>query len=272
METLPSPSPLSGSPRMSTPPGKARYRSKPRHRRANSKGSHSEISAVLRGVALAPEEQQPLQAPCEGPRLPLPGREDAAANCANNLRYFGPAAALRSPCSDHPRQRISVAGSGPDLLSTTAEADSGRQGPSTGPLCPRCQMHPFPGCSHCPGTASFPGHPQLPHYSLLSTGEGSPPATPGSHAPMTAPEHEPRNEAVRQEPESPTNPSPLGLPRTLRPLRKVSSGIAPTEQLRLGEQGNGSKTFVMSEKFGCASAALIDAASLIYPHVLPGQR
>ncbi|XP_023695740.2 mitogen-activated protein kinase kinase kinase 13 [Paramormyrops kingsleyae] len=230
VETLPSPSPLSGSPRMSTPPGKARYRSKPRHRRANSKGSHSEISAVLRGGALAPEEQQPLQAPAEGPRLPLPGREDAAANCANNLRYFGPAAALRSPCSDHPRQRISIAGSGPDLLSTTAEADSGRQGPSTGPLCPRCQTHPFPGCSHCPGVASFPSHPQLPHYSLLSTGEGSPPATPSCHAPMTAPEHEPQDEGVRQEPESPTNRSPLGLPRTLRPLRKGSDESSEEEE------------------------------------------
>ncbi|MBN3295183.1 M3K13 kinase, partial [Amia calva] len=46
MEVLPSPSPLSGSPKVSTPPGKARYRSKPRHRRGNSKGSHSDPDLI----------------------------------------------------------------------------------------------------------------------------------------------------------------------------------------------------------------------------------
>ncbi|KAG7464156.1 hypothetical protein MATL_G00184330 [Megalops atlanticus] len=105
VEVLPPPSPLSGSPRVATPPGKARYRSKPRHRRANSKGSHSELPTP-------PLQQHHL--PPEGAVLPLRGREDAVANCASDLRYCGPAAALRSPQTDLLQQRVS--GSSPDLL------------------------------------------------------------------------------------------------------------------------------------------------------------
>ncbi|XP_016108940.1 mitogen-activated protein kinase kinase kinase 13-like [Sinocyclocheilus grahami] len=80
---LPAPSPLSGSPKVSTPPGKARYRSKPRHRRANSKGSHSEFPGALKLNSGPSEEQQPLQEqsylhhhhpPPEGPLLPVQNR------------------------------------------------------------------------------------------------------------------------------------------------------------------------------------------------------
>uniref|UniRef100_A0AAQ5YEE2 Mitogen-activated protein kinase kinase kinase n=1 Tax=Amphiprion ocellaris TaxID=80972 RepID=A0AAQ5YEE2_AMPOC len=167
VDPLPSPSPLSASPKVSTPPGKARYRSKPRHRRANSKGSHSEFSAVLKPVIGAPEDTQSLQEqtfhhhhhhhhhlpPTEGPFLPLKGREEAVVNCANNLRYFGPAAALRSPQTDHMQRRVS--GSSPDLISTAMDADTRQRTSSTssnpvpgagaGSLCPCCQAHPFPG-------------------------------------------------------------------------------------------------------------------------------
>uniref|UniRef100_A0AAY4ASG8 Mitogen-activated protein kinase kinase kinase n=1 Tax=Denticeps clupeoides TaxID=299321 RepID=A0AAY4ASG8_9TELE len=158
MEVAPSPSPISGSPKVSTPPGKTRYRSKPRHRRANSKGSHSDFPGVLKsgGAGGTTEEQQPLQQhyhhhhhpPPEGPLLPLQSREDAVANCANNLRYFGPAAALRSPQTDHLQRRVS--GSSPDLISTAVDADSRQRstananpdaskGSGPGPLCPCCQ-------------------------------------------------------------------------------------------------------------------------------------
>uniref|UniRef100_A0A8C2BIL2 Mitogen-activated protein kinase kinase kinase n=1 Tax=Cyprinus carpio TaxID=7962 RepID=A0A8C2BIL2_CYPCA len=191
VEPLPAPSPLSGSPKVSTPPGKARYRSKPRHRRANSKGSHSEFPGALKPNSGPSEEQQPLQEhsyhhhhhpPPEGPLLPVQKREIAVATCANNLRYFGPAAALRSPQTDHLQRRLS--GSSPDLISTAVDADSRHRrssippsaGSGPGPLCPCCQAHPFPGCMHCQETPAAPSHPQLPHYSLLSTSEGMPPA------------------------------------------------------------------------------------------------
>uniref|UniRef100_A0A8C9WVN5 Mitogen-activated protein kinase kinase kinase n=1 Tax=Scleropages formosus TaxID=113540 RepID=A0A8C9WVN5_SCLFO len=212
VEPLPSPSPLSGSPKVSTPSSKARYRSKPRHRRVNSKGSHSEIVGVLKSGVGAAEEEQPLQQqhyhhhhsdhqayslpPAEGPLLPLQGREVAVADCANNLRYFGPAAALRSPHTDHLQRRVS--GSGPDLLSTTAEADSRQWGP--GPLCPCCQAHPFPGCMHCQETGPVPSHPQLP------------------------------DRGTQQEQEFPLHLSPPGLPRTLRPLRKGGDESSEEEE------------------------------------------
>ncbi|KAG7256519.1 hypothetical protein CRUP_011018 [Coryphaenoides rupestris] len=91
--------PQAKSPKLSTPPGKARYRSKPRHRRASSKGSHNDFPGVLK--ASQESLHHPRPAPPEGPLLPLKGREQAVVNCANNLRYFGPAAALRSPQTDH---------------------------------------------------------------------------------------------------------------------------------------------------------------------------
>uniref|UniRef100_A0A7N8WT05 Mitogen-activated protein kinase kinase kinase n=1 Tax=Mastacembelus armatus TaxID=205130 RepID=A0A7N8WT05_9TELE len=156
VDPLPSPSPLSASPKVSTPPGKARYRSKPRHRRANSKGSHNEFPGVLKPVTGAPEDTQSLQEQqfhhhhypsSEGPFLPLKGREEAVVNCANNLRYFGPAAALRSPQTDHLQRRVS--GSSPDLISTAVDADTRQRTSSTssnpvpgagaGSLCPCCQ-------------------------------------------------------------------------------------------------------------------------------------
>uniref|UniRef100_A0A8C6Q7X8 Mitogen-activated protein kinase kinase kinase n=1 Tax=Nothobranchius furzeri TaxID=105023 RepID=A0A8C6Q7X8_NOTFU len=167
IDPLPSPSPLSASPKISTPPGKTRYRSKPRHRRANSKGSHSEFPGALKPVPGVPEDTQSLQEQMfhhhhhhhhppppstEGQFLPLKGREEAVVNCANNLRYFGPAAALRSPQTDHPQRRVS--GSSPDLISTAMDVDTRQRTSSTGSnpvsgagsLCPCCQAHPIPGC------------------------------------------------------------------------------------------------------------------------------
>ncbi|XP_046902964.1 mitogen-activated protein kinase kinase kinase 13 [Hypomesus transpacificus] len=240
MEVLPSPSPLSGSPKVSTPPGKTRYRSKPRHRRANSKGSHNDFPGVLKSSAGPCEEQQPLQLhqhhhplPLECPLLPLQARQNAVATCANNLRYFGPAAALRSPQTDHLQRRVS--GSGPDLIPTdscqrTASSSSGASsglvpGSSAGTVCPCCQAHPFPGCLQCQKTPLAPSHPQQPQYSLLSTYEAAPPATPRVPDPGEAQE-----KAQPERQEAPRLVLPSGLPRTLRPLRKGADESSEEEE------------------------------------------
>lgn len=243
LDPLPSPSPLSASPKISTPPGKARYRSKPRHRRANSKGSHSEFPGVLKPLAGPQEDAQSLQEqpflhhhhhhpPTEGPFLPLKGREEAVVNCANNLRYFGPAAALRSPQTDHLQRRVS--GSSPDLISTAVDADTRQRTSSTssnlvpgatgaGSLCPCCQAHPFPGCLHCQETPPASNHPELPHYSLLNTQEGTPSSL-GAPSKDPAADGEATKKAEPQEQEASQHTHTLltALPRTLRPLRKVS--------------------------------------------------
>ncbi|KAI4893010.1 hypothetical protein NFI96_027336 [Prochilodus magdalenae] len=247
VEPLPAPSPLSGSPKVSTPPGKARYRSKPRHRRANSKGSHSEFPGVVKPSAGTMEEQQPLQPQPlppqhyhhhhhhhhhpqplpETPLLPLHSRENAVATCANNLRYFGPAAALRSPQTDHLQRRVS--GSSPDLISTTMDADSRQSaGSGPGPLCPCCQAHPFPGCMHCQETPLAPSHPELPHYSLLSTCEGSPATAPRATDPAS--HGEGKEKAEQPEKGSPRNSLTSGLPRTLRPLSKAGDDSSEEEE------------------------------------------
>ncbi|KAM9342177.1 mitogen-activated protein kinase kinase kinase 13 [Pholidichthys leucotaenia] len=237
VDPLPSPSPLSASPKISTPPGKTRYRSKPRHRRANSKGSHSEFPAVLKPVAGAPEDTQSIQEqpvhhhhhhhhhpPSEVPFLPLKGREEAVVNCANNLRYFGPAAALRSPQTEHMQRRVS--GSSPDLISTAVDADTRQQLGSNpisgaGSLCPCCQAHPFPGCLHCQETPPSSSHLELPHYSLLNTQESnqSPSGAPNkdtvSDGEATKTSEPPELDASKH-----THTLPSALPRTLRPLRK----------------------------------------------------
>ncbi|XP_031661483.1 mitogen-activated protein kinase kinase kinase 13 [Oncorhynchus kisutch] len=264
VEVLPSPSPHSTSPKVSTPPGKQRYRSKPRHRRANSKGSHSDFPGVLKTGpgAEATEEQQPLEdhyqhqplgkqhyhhpatgcavqehyehhhhPPPQGPLLPLKNREEAVVNCANNLRYFGPAAALRSPQTDHLQRRLS--GTSPDLISTAVVSDSRQRSISVsgpggrgGTLCPCCQAHPFPGCLHCQETPPAPSHPVLPHYSLLSTWEGSSPSLSRVPDPTAEGEQQEKQDTARKS----SLPSGAGLPRNLRPLRKAGDESSEEEE------------------------------------------
>ncbi|XP_040004407.1 mitogen-activated protein kinase kinase kinase 13 isoform X4 [Xiphias gladius] len=256
VDPLLSPSPLSASPKVSTPPGKARYRSKPRHRRANSKGSHSEFPGVLKPVAGAPEDTQSLQEqpfhhshhhhhhhhhrlPNEGPFLPLKGREEAVVNCANNLRYFGPAAALRSPQTDHLQRHVS--GSSPDLISTAVDADTRQRTSSTssnpvpgaaaGPLCPCCQAHPFPGCLHCQDTLPASSQPELPHYSLLSTQEGIQSSLGVSSKDSTSDgESTKKAEPQEQEASQHTRTLPTALPHTIRPLRKGGDESSEEEE------------------------------------------
>ncbi|XP_030065498.1 mitogen-activated protein kinase kinase kinase 13 [Microcaecilia unicolor] len=143
IELAPSSSPVSGSPKISAQGGKGRYRSKPRHRRGNSKGSQNEFAGILK---TQPSQEDPPQTsqhslhshhslqhlhhqqhhnhhpPNHHHALNIHGQD--IANCANNLRYFGPAAALRSPLSNHAQRRMS--GSSPDLISTTMEVDCQR--------------------------------------------------------------------------------------------------------------------------------------------------
>ncbi|NWW68867.1 M3K13 kinase, partial [Ifrita kowaldi] len=72
------------------------------------------------------------------------------ATCANNLRYFGPAAALRSPLSNHAQRRMS--GSSPDLISTAMEADCRRGLDSRDGTAERwecCQADPYDPCLQC---------------------------------------------------------------------------------------------------------------------------
>lgn len=238
VDPLPSPSPLSASPKVSTPPGKARYRSKPRHRRANSKGSHSEFAGVLKPVAgaLQGTQQLPHHHPhpsMQGPFLPLKGREEAVVNCANNLRYFGPAAALRSPQTDHLHGRVSS--SSPDLISTTVDADTRQRTLSTGSnpapvgsLCPCSQAHPFPGCLKCQETSPAFKHSDLPNNSQLQTEDGQLPLGSTNSDPAVEREAPKRPESEEQEARPQTHPLPTQLPRTLRPLRKVSSASRPS--------------------------------------------
>ncbi|NWI78968.1 M3K13 kinase, partial [Dryoscopus gambensis] len=61
-------SPVSGSPKMSTLSGKSRYRSKPRHRRGNSKGSYNEFAGILKNQP-APDDAPP-PAPPHPPHAP----------------------------------------------------------------------------------------------------------------------------------------------------------------------------------------------------------
>ncbi|XP_014638597.1 PREDICTED: mitogen-activated protein kinase kinase kinase 13 [Ceratotherium simum simum] len=175
-EVAPTASPLSGSPKMSTSSNKSRYRSKPRHRRGNSRGSHSDFAAILKSQPAqensphptylhqaqsqypSPHHHNPLQqqyqqpppamSQSHHPRLNMHGQD--IATCANNLRYFGPAAALRSPLSNHAQRQLP--GSSPDLISTamaadcwrSSEPDNSRAGPWD---C--CQADPYDPCLQC---------------------------------------------------------------------------------------------------------------------------
>uniref|UniRef100_A0A4W3J850 Mitogen-activated protein kinase kinase kinase n=1 Tax=Callorhinchus milii TaxID=7868 RepID=A0A4W3J850_CALMI len=142
--------------KISTPPGKSRYRSKPRHRRGNSKGSHGDFIGLMRArqnyqsLGLGQHYQglglgQDYQSPGLGLGQSYAMHDEAAA-CVHNLKYFGPAAALRSPHTDFLQPKISSCS--PDLISTTLEAATqrsgesggyGHEGKKQGPRCPNCR-------------------------------------------------------------------------------------------------------------------------------------
>lgn len=176
VEVAPTASPLSGSPKLSSSSSKSRYRSKPRHRRGNSRGSHSDFAAILKNQPAqedsphptslyqaepqypSPQHHNPLQqqyqqpppavSQSHHPRLNMHGQD--IATCANNLRYFGPAAALRSPLSNHSQRQMP--GSSPDLISTAMAADCWRSSePDKGQAGPWgcCQADPYDPCLQC---------------------------------------------------------------------------------------------------------------------------
>ncbi|XP_019359338.1 PREDICTED: mitogen-activated protein kinase kinase kinase 13 [Gavialis gangeticus] len=173
VEAAPNSSPVSGSPKMATLGGKGRYRSKPRHRRGNSKGSYNDFAGILKNQpgpddAPHPPPHQSHPPPPPPPhslqhqqqhhghphpqghhaRLNTHGQD--IANCANNLRYFGPAAALRSPLSNHAQRRMS--GSSPDLISTAMEADCRRHlenGENKAGHWECCTTDPYSACPQC---------------------------------------------------------------------------------------------------------------------------
>ncbi|XP_061321233.1 mitogen-activated protein kinase kinase kinase 13 isoform X2 [Pezoporus flaviventris] len=158
-------SPVSGSPKMSTLSGKSRYRSKPRHRRGNSKGSYNDFAGILKNQPVQDDAPPPpLHNPSHHSSLPQqPGHSHPhghhsrlhahgqdIANCANNLRYFGPAAALRSPLSNHAQRRMS--GSSPDLISAAMEADCRRNLESNESKADHwecCKTDPYHSCLEC---------------------------------------------------------------------------------------------------------------------------
>lgn len=153
---------------MSSSSSKSRYRSKPRHRRGNSRGSHGDFAAILKSQPTQENASHPTylhhaQAPCPSlqqqyqqppsdlpqshhPRLNMHGQD--IATCANNLRYFGPAAALRSPLSNHAQRQMP--GSSPDLISTAMAADCWR-GPELEQAGPWgcCQTEAYDPCLQC---------------------------------------------------------------------------------------------------------------------------
>lgn len=238
-------SPISGSPKISSG-GKSRYRSKPRHRRGNSKGSHGDFIGLSKNQdSPSPSQATRHLSPASPPFTPPSPRHDPAqpglsrhttlnmhgqniANCANNLRYFGPAAALRSPLSCHAQRCMS--GSSPDLLSSTQEADSRLQ---TEDNWEPCQQDSYNSCLNC-DEASSQSNLNLESWenstsknTELRNSERNPPELPrhnhmqeGTPIPMTGLDQLPIIRAAVGV-SSLTIPTPPALPRRIRSLRKV---------------------------------------------------
>ncbi|EHB12523.1 Mitogen-activated protein kinase kinase kinase 13 [Heterocephalus glaber] len=250
-EVAPTASPLSGSPKMSSSSSKSRYRSKPRHRRGNSRGSHSDFAAILKNQPaqetsplhqaqpqyhspLQQQHQQPPPATSQShhPRLSMHGQD--IATCANNLRYFGPAAALRSPLSNHAQRQMP--GSSPDLISTAMAADGCRSSePGKGRAGPWgcCQADPYDPCLQCrPEQCGV-----LDEHSAEPVGRSPDLSKSAAHSGLS--EHTRGSEAVEGEGLRgcgsasslglPHHASPPTLPRKPRPLQKSGDDSSEEE-------------------------------------------
>ncbi|XP_072117292.1 mitogen-activated protein kinase kinase kinase 13 [Mobula birostris] len=247
VEVGPTHTPTPGSPKVSTPPGKTRYRGKQRHRRANSKGSHQELAGFLRAIA-GPEH-------CV---LQHQHRLGDAASCVHSLKYFGPAAVLRSPHTD--RLQLRLSGSSPDLISTTLTAGCRRRGSESGQVtdCGHgaagqgadCREHkggvkaerPPSGYKPAPGLSQTAAHHPAVHYKnprlpennrpseerqADSSKAGSSLSTPQQHTTPTLPRkpRAPRKENGDEssEEEEGEVDSEVEFPRRQRPHRCMSS-------------------------------------------------
>ncbi|XP_004713482.1 mitogen-activated protein kinase kinase kinase 13 [Echinops telfairi] len=256
-EVAPSASPVSGSPKLSTSNSKSRYRSKPRHRRGNSRGSHGDFAAILKPQtaqetsaqppdppqaqpqcpphALQQQYQQhpPATAQNHPPRLPMHGQD--IATCANNLRYFGPAAALRSPLSNHAQRQMP--GSSPDLISTAMAADCWRSSePNEGQAVPWdcCQADPYDPCLQCrPGQRGY-----LDVSSVEPAGRNLDLPKSPAHRPLSGNTHAsgnvegPQFNGCRSESSLgiPQYITPPLLPRKARPLQKSGDDSSEEEE------------------------------------------
>nr|XP_033802633.1 mitogen-activated protein kinase kinase kinase 13 isoform X2 [Geotrypetes seraphini] len=256
IELAPSSSPVSGSPKMLAQGGKGRYRSKPRHRRGNSKGSQNEFTGILK---TQPSQEDPpqlsqhslhphhslqhlhhqqhhnLHPPSHHHTLNIHGQD--IANCANNLRYFGPAAALRSPLSSHAQRRMS--GSSPDLISTTMEVDCQRN-PGTDSteegqwecceegrckLCPECRQ----ALDSQEQSSVLPSEAKCSVLNCLeSSGQG--PLQENSRFAEKMKDHEFNSCKSPLSLGTPQHLTPPVLPRKTRPLRKNGDDTSEEEE------------------------------------------
>ncbi|PNJ69256.1 MAP3K13 isoform 6 [Pongo abelii] len=260
-EVAPTASPLSGSPKMSTSSSKSRYRSKPRHRRGNSRGSHSDFVAILKNQpaqenspnptylhqaqsqypslhhrnSLQQQYQQPPPAMSQShhPRLNMHGQD--IATCANNLRYFGPAAALRSPLSNHAQRQLP--GSSPDLISTAMAADCWRSSEpdkdQAGPWgC--CQADPYDPCLQCRpeqyGSLDIPSAEPVGRSPDLSKSPAHNPLLENAQSSEKMEENE--FSSCRSESSLGTSHlvTPPALPRKTRPLQKSGDDSSEEEE------------------------------------------
>ncbi|XP_077848094.1 mitogen-activated protein kinase kinase kinase 13 isoform X2 [Macaca mulatta] len=257
-EVAPTASPLSVSPKMSTSSSKSRYRSKPRHRRGNSRGSHSDFAAILKNQpaqensphpaylhqaqsqypslhhhnSLQQQYQQPPPAMSQShhPRLNMHGQD--IATCANNLRYFGPAAALRSPLSNHAQRQLP--GSSPDLISTAMAADCWRSSePDKGQAGPWgcCQADP---CLQCRpeqyGSLDIPSAEPVGRSPDLSKSPAHNPLLENAQSSEKMEENE--FSGCRSESSLGTSHlvTPPALPRKTRPLQKSGDDSSEEEE------------------------------------------
>ncbi|XP_046955892.1 mitogen-activated protein kinase kinase kinase 13 [Lynx rufus] len=261
MEVAPAASPLSGSPKMSTSSSKSRYRSKPRHRRGNSRGSHSDFAAILKNQPVQensphptyvhqaqsqhpsshhhnPLQQQYQQCPpavpqSHHPRLNMHGQD--IATCANNLRYFGPAAALRSPLSNHAQRQMP--GSSPDLISTAMAADCWRSAePDEGPAGPWgcCQADPYDPCLQCRpercGSLDIPSAEPVGRRPDLFKSPAHNPLSENAQGSEKMEENEFKGCRSASSLGIPHHVTPPVLPRNTRPLQKSGDDSSEEEE------------------------------------------
>ncbi|XP_042759616.1 mitogen-activated protein kinase kinase kinase 13 isoform X1 [Panthera onca] len=261
MEVAPAASPLSGSPKMSTSSSKSRYRSKPRHRRGNSRGSHSDFAAILKNQPVQensphptyvhqaqsqypsshhhnPLQQQYQQCPpavpqSHHPRLNMHGQD--IATCANNLRYFGPAAALRSPLSNHAQRQMP--GSSPDLISTAMAADCWRSSePDEGPAGPWgcCQADPYDPCLQCRpercGSLDIPSAEPVGRRPDLFKSPAHNPLSENAQGSEKMEENEFKGCRSASSLGIPHHVTPPVLPRNTRPLQKSGDDSSEEEE------------------------------------------
>lgn len=260
-EVAPTASPLSGSPKMSTSSSKSRYRSKPRHRRGNSRGSHSDFAAILKAQPaqensphptsslpqdesqhpsvhhhgpLQQQYQQPPPALSQSPhpRLNMHGQD--IATCANNLRYFGPAAALRSPLSNHAQRQMP--GSSPDLISTAMAADCWRSSePDQGQPGPWgcCQADPYDPYLQCRpeqcGSLDTPTAEPVGRSPNLSKSPAHNPLSENAQGPEKREENEFDGCGSASSLGTPHHMTPPVLPRKTRPLQKSGDDSSEEE-------------------------------------------